>query len=124
MDELQEKHEEKTQEELQKEEMEVHWLSNMIGELLWRWRRYLKITQKTGAARAGVSPHYWSKVERGSHNIQVYTLENIIWALGLTVDVFLQGPPTETKSTTAKKYVPQDSTHRRMGKEFWENYFN
>lgn len=103
--------------------VERHGLSERVGELLWLWRRYLKVTQKVAAARAGVSQHYWSRIEKGSYNIQLYSLERIIWSLELSWEAFFAGPPKRTERNTFVDYSVDVVIPRSSGKHPWEDYF-
>ena len=68
--------------------------SHRVGTMLLVWRKYLGYKQQDVADRANVKQYYWSRVERGGQNLQMRSLERMIKALGLSWDLFFEGPPT------------------------------
>ncbi len=57
-----------------------------IGKRIREFRKKKKITQEQLAEKLGLTPHYYSSMERGLYNIKLDTLVQIINILGCSAD--------------------------------------
>ena len=62
-----------------------------IGERIRRQRVYRKPTQEKIASLLGVTPNFYSKVERGIHGLSYESLIQLSKILGVSVDYILTG---------------------------------
>lgn len=69
-----------------------------------RIRLERKLTQEKVAEAAGLHPNYISSVERGERNISICNIENIAFALGVSMGDLVADsqPPDKKKSFQGK----------------------
>jgi transcriptional regulator with XRE-family HTH domain len=68
-------------------------LKEAIGRGVHQARMALKLTQEDAAERIGVSPEFYSRIERGAMMPSLRTLARMVWALDASADVLLGTEP-------------------------------
>jgi transcriptional regulator with XRE-family HTH domain len=64
-------------------------LKEAIGRGVHQARKALKLTQEDAAERIGVSPEFYSRIERGATMPSLRTITRMVWALDASADVLL-----------------------------------
>ena len=62
-----------------------------IGERIRRQRKFRELTQEEVSSLLGVTPNFYSKVERGLHGLSYDSLIELSKILGVSVDYILTG---------------------------------
>nr|PZN76872.1 MAG: transcriptional regulator [Pseudomonadota bacterium] len=78
-----------------------------LGALIRARRRELKLGQEVLAARVGVSRPWLSAVERGKPTAEIGLLLRTLTALGLTLDVRVEGDAQPDSTAPARPSLPQ-----------------
>ncbi len=68
-------------------------LKEAIARGVYQARKVLELTQEDAAARIGVRPDFYARVERGATMPSLRTLTRVVWALNASADVLLGTEP-------------------------------
>lgn len=74
-----------------------------IGQRIKRCRQEKMLTQEKFAEMVGVSAHYIYEIEHGTKTMSLYTLDNIVECLNVSVDYLLYGSLSDSKYLRADK---------------------